>query len=174
MTAIFFSSGDTIAIKFRTSPHLPGSYYLFLQLVWPQKDYFCCNSDIDVEEKRRDDGSEGELFPSNHFWLLKKVLSISNQISLFWSFYDNKWPSQNSIWCILGKYEVRGIRPPITLNIKKGIRTSDYQSSVPTYSVGNLLQFWRHNRHKIPYIAHLPQSYYLFLRLAWPQTIFWW
>ena len=77
----------------------------------------------------------GGLFPSNHFWLFKKVLSISNRMSLFWSFYNNNWQSQNYIWYILGKCEVcvggGGIHPSITLNIK----TSDYQSNEPLRSL---------------------------------------
>ena len=40
-------------------------------------------------------GGRGDLLPLNPFWLIKSALalSISNQMSFFRSFYDNKWPS---------------------------------------------------------------------------------
>ena len=68
--------------------------------------------------------------PSNHFWLLEKVLalSISNRISCFRGFYDNKWQSQNFYQIYFGKIRGRVIHPPITLDLKKGTRNSDYQS----------------------------------------------
>ena len=42
-------------------------------------------------------GRGGGLFPSNHFQLIKRALalSISNRTSIFRSFYDSDWPSQN-------------------------------------------------------------------------------
>ena len=60
------------------------------------------------------------------------ALSISNRVSLFRSFWDNKWPFQNFYQIHFGKIRgVGGIHPPITLNLKNGLRTSDYQSNEP-------------------------------------------
>ena len=75
---------------------------------------------------------EGGSSPSNHFWLLKRALalSISNQMSCFRNFIDNKWPSQNFYQMCFGKrLGCGGIQPLIPLNLKKDARTTDYQSN---------------------------------------------
>ena len=53
---------------------------------------------------------------------------------------------KNFIRCISGKYEVWGIYPPITLNLKKDTRTSDHQCNEST------LKFIRPSFLYIPYM----------------------
>ena len=83
----------------------------------------------------------GGLLPSNQHWPLKKALSICNRMS-FLKFLRQKitiskflsdtfW--ENTSW------EGRGvIHPLITLNLKKGIKTSDYQPNEPIRSTTTL------------------------------------
>ena len=61
------------------------------------------------------------------------TLSISNWMSCFRSFHDSKWSFQNFYQMYFGKIRgvVGDIHSPITLGIKKGTRTSDYESNEP-------------------------------------------
>ena len=81
---------------------------------------------------------EGGL-PSNHIWLIKRALALSipNPMSLFRSFYDNRWQSQNFHQMHFGK--IRGLEAGFihsqnTANLKKDTRTSDNQSNEPLRS----------------------------------------
>ena len=71
---------------------------------------------------------------TNHFRLIKRALalSISNRLSHFRSFYDNKWSSKKICQMHFGKIRglrVRFIHSLITLNLENGTRASDYTSN---------------------------------------------
>ena len=63
------------------------------------------------------------------------VLSISNRISCFWSFYNSKWPSQDIdqmyFRIIQGARIVPCIHPLMTLSLKRATRTFDYELNEP-------------------------------------------
>ena len=87
-------------------------------------------------------GVGGGLLPFNHFWLLKRALSVSNgmsvlkflrqQVSTISKFLSDAFLEKYKV-CVCFFVCMGGgvIRPPMNSNLKNCTRTSDYQSNEP-------------------------------------------